>query len=80
MLLALLAQVFAVTGIGQIQTVFIDDHRLQLDPLLPGFLGDVLENLLADGAGQGREVQPLGFLAQLDAIDGSAHGVLRGCK
>ena len=50
-LLGLFHQVFAVLDIGQIEAVFVDDHGLELDPALPGFLGDVLEHTLAEFAG-----------------------------
>ena len=42
-ILHLLGKVFARIDIGQIEPVFIDQHGLELDPALPGFLGDILE-------------------------------------
>ncbi|MPN24137.1 hypothetical protein SDC9_171531 [bioreactor metagenome] len=62
-----------MTGIGQVEAVFVDDHRLQLDPLLPRFLGNVEPQLLAQFAGHGREIESLGFAAELDAVNGTCH-------
>ena len=42
-------------------------------PLLPGFLGYALEDAAAEFARHRREIQPFGFLAQLDAVDHPCH-------
>ena len=78
MLLDLLSQVFAMLGIDQIEPVLVDDHGLHLDPLLPRFLGNVLENPLAKGARIGRKIEALCLAAELDAFDGACHVKLRG--
>jgi hypothetical protein len=44
-----------------------------LDPLLPGFLGNIFVNTLAELAGIGWKVQPFGFIAKLDAVHHTCH-------
>src|SRR5690606_4430986 len=67
-------EVLAGPRIGQAQAVLVDEHRLVAQPVLPGLLRDLLVDPLADLAGVGREIQPLGLLAELDAVDHPGHG------
>ncbi len=54
--------------------MLIDQHGLNFQPFLPGGLGNVIENSLAFGAGEGRFIETLGFLAETLAENGmSAH-------
>jgi hypothetical protein len=62
--------------VGQVQAVLVEQHGLVLEPGGPGLLADALEDLLAELARVGREVQALGFLAQFDALNHSCHGQL----
>ena len=48
MLLHLLGEIFPRTRVGEVQFVLVDEHGLMLDPGLPGFLGDILVNALAE--------------------------------
>jgi hypothetical protein len=56
--LHLLRQILAGPGIHQVEAVLVDQHGLVFDPLLPAFLRDVLEDLLAELAGKGRKSRP----------------------
>ena len=76
-LLDLLGKILAVARIDQVQAVLVDDHRLQLEPLLPCFLGDILEDALAEIARVRGKVETFGLAAKLDAIDGTCHLKLR---
>src|ERR1700693_467570 len=69
----LLGQVFSCAWIGQAQAIFVDQHRLLAQPLCPGLLRHVLEDALAELARIGREIQALGFAAELDAIYRACH-------
>jgi phosphate transport system protein len=71
--LGLLHQVLARLGIGEVEPVLVHQHGLLLEPLLPGFPGDVLPDPLAQRAGVGRVFQPLGFAAELHALHRSSH-------
>jgi hypothetical protein len=75
-LLGLFHQVFAVLGVGQVEAVLVDDHGLELDPALPGFLGDVLEHALAEFAGQRRKVHAFGLAAEFHALHHTCHVLL----
>ena len=66
-------EVLAGTRIGQVQPVFIDQHRLLLEPCGPGFLADVFPDAFAEFAGIGREVETFGLFAELDALDHACH-------
>lgn len=44
-------QVLAGAGIGQVQAVFVHQHGLVTQPVLPCLFADVFQNALADGAG-----------------------------
>ncbi len=72
-ILHLFFQVLAMLGIHGTEVLLVDEHGLQTKPLLPGFLGDLLEYALTQLAGIGGEVEPFGVLVELDAVDGSRH-------
>src|SRR4051812_47766155 len=81
MALGLLHQVFAGARIGEVQAILVDEHRLLLEPLLPGFLGDVLPDPLAELAGIRREIEALGLAAELDALHHPSHeAIIRGAR
>ena len=42
-------------------------------PACPGFLADVLLNLLAELAGIGCEIEAIGFFAEFDALNCACH-------
>ena len=73
MILDLFGKVFAMLGIGEIQAVFVDDHRLQANPLLPRLPGNASENPFAQCTRIRRKIQALRQAAELDAIDHSCH-------
>ena len=71
-------QVLARTGVGQVQAVFIDQHRLVAQPVGPGLFAHVFPDSLAELAGVGRKVESFGFGAELDAVDHACHrGLLK---
>src|SRR5256885_3325125 len=59
--------------------VFVDQHRLVLEPVGPGLLAHAFKNALAQLAGVGREVQAFSVNAKLDAVNGTCHGELSPC-
>ena len=61
-------QVLAMLGIHRTKVLLVDEHGLQRKPLLPRFLGDLLEYALTELAGIGGKVEPLGVLVELDAV------------
>ncbi|MEI2718885.1 MAG: hypothetical protein V9E87_01895 [Gemmatimonadales bacterium] len=67
-------EVLAGALVGQVQAVLVDQHRLVLEPAGPGLLAHALPDALAQFARVGREVEALGFMAELDAVDGTSHG------
>jgi hypothetical protein len=69
----LFGQVLAVLRLGQTQSIFIDDHRLQSNPLLPSLFRNVLENPLTQGPGVRCEIHAFGFTTQFDAINHPRH-------
>jgi hypothetical protein len=73
MLLHLFGKLFSGADICKVEPVFVDEHGLVLDPALPGFLRHALENSLAELAGLGREIQPLGLAPEFDALHQSCH-------
>src|SRR6266436_1188053 len=73
MLLHLLCEIFPRARVGEVQLVLVDEHGLVLDPGLPGFLGDVLIDALAEFARVGGEVQPFRVAAELDAFHHPCH-------
>src|SRR5690348_2592282 len=80
MALGLLHEVLAGARIGEVEAVLVHQHRLVAQPLLPRFLRDVLPDALAELAGVGREIQPLGLAAELDALHHPCHRkIIRGC-
>ncbi|MNC97590.1 hypothetical protein D3C83_152920 [compost metagenome] len=71
--LHLLHQVIAGLLVGEVQPVLIDQHFLLLEPLLPRFLRNVVEHLLAEGPGIGREIKTFSLTAEFHALDHSCH-------
>ena len=68
-------QVLAGTQIGQVETVFIDQHGLVLQPVGPGLFAHAFPNAFAQVARVGGEVQTFGLLSEFDALNGACHGV-----
>ena len=66
-------QVFSGLGVHGAQAVFVDEHGLVAEPVLPGLPGDILEDPLAEFAGIGGTVEAFGLAAELDAIYHSSH-------
>src|ERR1700688_567383 len=73
--LHLRTQVLAGARIGQMETVLVDQHRLVALPLLPGLLGNVLEDPFAEVAGYRGKIESLQFAPQLDAVHHPCHGI-----
>src|SRR3990170_2227442 len=73
MFLQLLREVVARFLVGEVEPVLVDQHLLVLEPLLPRFLRHVPEYALAELAGIGREIEPLGLTPELDALDHARH-------
>src|SRR5215207_3777253 len=73
MLFHLARQVLAGTRIGQVQPVLVDQHGLLLEPGGPGLLADAFPDALAEFTRVGREIEPLGLFAELDALDHACH-------
>src|SRR5439155_17428526 len=73
MILHLLREVVARLLVGEVEPVLVHQHLLVLEPLLPRFLRHVLEDALAELAGIGREIEPLGLAPELDALDYARH-------
>ena len=69
----LLRQILAGSGVGQAETVLVDEHGLVARPSVPCFLGNVFENALAQFVGQRREFHAFGFFAEFDAMYHAAH-------
>ena len=63
MLLHLLGQPLAGPDIGERKAILVDEHRLVLEPRLPGFLRHALVDALPEGTGIGREVDISGILS-----------------
>src|SRR5437763_16029300 len=76
MILHLPLQVLTCALVREVQPVLVDQHRLLLQPLLPGFLADALVDALAQFAGIGGKVETLGVATELDAVDGACHSRL----
>src|SRR5690348_1249280 len=55
--LGLLHEVLARARVGEVEAVLVHQHGLLAQPLLPGFLRDVLPDALAELAGVGRKLQ-----------------------
>lgn len=60
--------------ISAVQTKIIQQYCKMCQPLLPGFLGDVLENSLTEFTGMGREIEADGLTFELLAKDNARHG------
>src|SRR5271170_4039496 len=59
-----------------LEAVFVEEHLLMLQPFGPGFSGDVLVNLLAKVAVEGRLFEAFHFLLITGAKDGMRHSFL----
>ena len=70
-LLHLSRQVLACTQVGQIETVFVDQHGLVLEPGGPALLTDVVVDALAQLARIRLVRQALGFLFLIETTDGA---------
>src|SRR5690349_5587203 len=71
--LGLLHEVLARPRVGEVQPVLVHEHGLLAQPLLPGFLRDVLPDALAELAGIRRKFEALGLAAELDALHHAGH-------
>src|SRR5688572_26362185 len=60
-------------GVGRVEAVLVDHHRLVLDPLIPGFGRDLAEDALTQRAGERRVFQSGELVAQLAAVHHSRH-------
>ena len=67
------AQELARLGVEWVEAVFVDQHGLMSQPLLPRGFGDFGVDALAERAGPGGEVQTFGVDAEFGAVDGAAH-------
>ena len=79
----LLRKIFACLRVGKVEAVLVDNHRLQPDPALPGFLRHIFENTLTQRTWVRRTIQTFRFVSQLDALNHSRHVDFRtdcGCK
>ena len=72
-LLHLRDQELARLGFERHEPVLVDQHRLVAEPLLPGFLRNILENALAELTWIRRAIEAFRFAAELDALDHSGH-------
>ena len=70
-----LLHVVAMTGalVGHVQAVFIHEHGLVAQPVLPSLLAHAFPDALAQLARIGRKVQSLGLFAELDAVNHACH-------
>src|SRR5579875_3510641 len=59
------------------QAVFVDEHRLMLQPARPRLFGNVLIDALAELAGIGRAVEARRLAPQIGAMNHSRHGAPR---
>jgi len=57
-----------------LRPVLVHQHFLVLEPLLPGFLRDVLEQALAELARVRREIETFRLAAELHALHHPGHG------
>src|SRR5258707_7110070 len=69
----LFRSIFPRARIGEVQLVLVYEHGLMLDPGLPGFLGDVLVDALAEFARVRGKVEPFRVAAELDAFHRPCH-------
>src|SRR5690606_16545956 len=61
-------------GVQQVQALFVDQHGLVFQPVLPGLARYGVEDVLAAGAGVGRCGQAFHFFLVFAAEHGAAHG------
>ena len=73
---ALAQKVLSYIGIGAVQTVFIDHHRLKLYPFVPRFFADVCPDALAEFARNGRIGKAGEVLFEFCAMHGTCHSRL----
>src|SRR3954471_2082555 len=66
-------EVLARPLVRQVQAVLVDQHRLLLQPALPGFLADVFVDALAQFTGVRGEIEAFGLATELDAVDRAWH-------
>src|SRR5258708_38306503 len=59
---------------GEVELFLVHHYRLLIERLPPRFLRHVLEDALAELAGIGREIEPLGLAPELDALHHPCHG------
>ena len=71
--LHLALEVFAGALVGHVQAVFIHEHGLVAQPVLPSLLAHAFPDALAQLARIGRKVQSLGLFAELDAVNHACH-------
>src|SRR6185503_918385 len=74
--LHLLGEVFARLRVERIEPVFVDQHGLMGQPLLPCGPGDLGVDALAQRARPRCEVEALGVDAEFGAVDDAAHAVV----
>src|ERR1700692_1819819 len=72
-LFRLLQEVLTRARVSHVETIFVDQHGLLLEPALPRFLRYRFINPLAEFARQRRKVESFGFLAELRALNHSSH-------
>ena len=71
MFLHLALEVLTGALVGQVQTVFIDQHGLLFDPFGPSLFADALINAFAQLAWVGRQIEALCLRAEFDALNGA---------
>jgi len=64
-------EVFTRAQVGQVQSVFVDQHGLLLDPIRPRLLADAFPNALAQLAWVRWQIEALCFDAEFDALNGA---------
>jgi len=67
------AEELACLGVERVEAVFVEQHGLVGHPLLPGLLGNLSVDALAERAGPGGEVEAFGVDVELGAMDGATH-------
>jgi len=55
--------------IGAVQAEIVEQNREVVQPLLPGFLGDILVNALTEFARVGRKIEAGGLALEFQAKD-----------
>jgi hypothetical protein len=64
-------QVFTGAQVGQVQTFYVDQHRLLLDPIGPRLFADAIPNAHAQLAWVRWQIEALCFGAEFDALNGA---------